>query len=656
MKNQAPPSPNETERMKLTIARKFLLMGLLAIAAVVLPGTLYWQAAVKDLDFAATEISGIPVMRTLYAAVRLTQEHRGLSAGALAGNVQAREARQAKQAEVDQAITAVTAQLAGLDRGEALRKSWAEAVAPWSGLAAAVNGASVSGKDSFAQHTDIVSGQMKVLGEAADHFLWSLDPETNTYFMMTATAADGVQFTERMGQLRGSIAGLLAQKSMGLDDRRKLNTLLALAADSHDRTRSALEKAAATDPVYAAKLKEPMAKLQEELATATAAINLAMDELAKDAPAVLDPSVYFATLTAPIKRQFEINQIGTQLIDESLHARAATVRHTLLLGIASCVLLALGYAAFAWWFARGTTGSLRSAQQGAQAIADGDLSVALPASGSDEVGQLIDAMRRMQSNLADIVTRVRGNAETVATASAEIAQGTNDLSSRTEEQAGALEQTAASMEQLGTTVSQNSDNARQANQLAQSASDVALKGGVVVGQVVETMKGINDSSRRIADIIGVIDGIAFQTNILALNAAVEAARAGEQGRGFAVVAGEVRSLAQRSSEAAREIKGLISASVERVGQGSLLVDQAGATMAEVVSSIRRVTDIVGEISNASVEQAGGVAQIVEAVNHMDQTTQQNAALVEQSASASESLKAQAQELVNAVAVFRLRGG
>ena len=243
MKNQAPPSPNETERMKLTIARKFLLMGLLAAAAVVLPGTLYWQAAVKDLNFAATEISGTPVMRTLYAAVRLTQEHRGLSAGALAGNVQAREARQAKQGEVDQAIAAVTAQLADLERGEALRKSWAEAVAPWSGLSAAVTGASVSGKDSFAQHTDIVSGQMKVLGEAADHFLWSLDPETNTYFMMTATAADGVQFTERMGQLRGSIAGLLAQKSMGLDDRRKLNTLLALAADSHDRTRSALEKA-----------------------------------------------------------------------------------------------------------------------------------------------------------------------------------------------------------------------------------------------------------------------------------------------------------------------------------------------------------------------------------------------------------------------------
>jgi methyl-accepting chemotaxis protein len=252
-----------------------------------------------------------------------------------------------------------------------------------------------------------------------------------------------------------------------------------------------------------------------------------------------------------------------------------------------------------------------------------------------------------------VVGQVRGNADSVATASAQIAQGNADLSQRTEEEASALQQTAATMEQLGTTVRQNAENAQQANQLAHGASAVALQGGKVVGQVVQTMKGISDSSRKIADIIGTIDGIAFQTNILALNAAVGAARAGEQGRGFAVVAGEVRNLAQRSAEAAKEIKRLIGASVERVEQGSALVDRAGQTMNDVVNSIRRVTDIVGEISAASVQQSTGVNQVGEAVGQMDQVTQQNAALVEESAAAAESLRGQAAALVQAVAAFKL---
>jgi len=269
---------------------------------------------------------------------------------------------------------------------------------------------------------------------------------------------------------------------------------------------------------------------------------------------------------------------------------------------------------------------------------------------------LMAQLQQMQNSLGEVVAAVRGNADNVATASAEIAQGNTDLSQRTEQQAAALEQTAASMEEFGATVRQNADNAKQANQLAMSASEVAITGGEVVGQVVQTMKGINDSSKRIADIIGVIDGIAFQTNILALNAAVEAARAGEQGRGFAVVASEVRSLAQRSAGAAKEIKGLINASVERVEQGSALVDRAGATMTEVVASIRRVTDIMGEISAASTEQSAGVAQVGEAVAQMDQATQQNAALVEEGAAAAESLRDQAQQLVQTVAVFKLSAG
>jgi len=334
----------------------------------------------------------------------------------------------------------------------------------------------------------------------------------------------------------------------------------------------------------------------------------------------------------------------------ALLAQQATVTHVTLAVVA---LMMATLAAAQWRMRARVIPPIREAQAAAHRIAEGDLTVDLRSEGRDEIGSLLQAMQSMQVALREVVGRVRSNADSVATASAQIAQGNQDLSGRTEQQASSLQQTAASMEELGSTVNQNADNARQASQLALGASQVAVKGGEVVAQVVDTMKGINNSSRQIADIIGVIDGIAFQTNILALNAAVEAARAGEQGRGFAVVASEVRSLAQRSAEAAKEIKSLITASVERVEQGTALVDQAGATMEEVVASIRRVTDIVGEISSASVEQSSGVAQVGQAVTQMDQATQQNAALVEESAAAAESLKQQAQGLVQAVAVFKL---
>ncbi len=351
-----------------------------------------------------------------------------------------------------------------------------------------------------------------------------------------------------------------------------------------------------------------------------------------------------------LEKLVEFNHAGVKAASNTANTLYKGARIALLASLGVMVALGLG---IGWFVSRDLARAAAQAMAQADSMAEGDLSQNLVVERQDEMGRLLHAMGKMQLNLRGIVAGVRQNAEGVATASAEIAQGNNDLSGRTEEQASALEQTAASMEELASTVKQNADNARQANQLAMSASTVAVSGGEVVSRVVDTMKGINDSSKRIADIISVIDGIAFQTNILALNAAVEAARAGEQGRGFAVVASEVRSLAQRSADAAKEIKNLISTSVERVEQGTALVDQAGATMQEVVTSIKRVTDIMGEISAASTEQSAGVAQVGEAVTQMDQATQQNAALVEESAAAAESLKVQAQHLVSAVAVFKL---
>jgi methyl-accepting chemotaxis protein len=327
-------------------------------------------------------------------------------------------------------------------------------------------------------------------------------------------------------------------------------------------------------------------------------------------------------------------------------------RDSMLCAVLSVLILALG-AALAVLISRSITSPLRAAVDVAEKVASGDLTTIFTEQPRDEVGELMGALKRMNDGLAKLVAEVQTGTQAIANASSEIATGNLDLSARTEQQAGALEETASSMEELTSTVRNNADNAGQANQMAQAASQVAGRGGDIVGKVVETMGSIDASSRKIVDIIGVIDGIAFQTNILALNAAVEAARAGEQGRGFAVVASEVRNLAQRSAAAAKEIKGLIGDSVEQVNIGAELVQQAGATIKEVVDSVARVTDIMGEITEASREQSAGIDQVNEAIAQMDRSTQENAALVEEAAAAAGSLQEQATRLAQAASRFRL---
>ncbi|MFJ7565762.1 methyl-accepting chemotaxis protein [Herminiimonas sp. NPDC097707] len=343
-----------------------------------------------------------------------------------------------------------------------------------------------------------------------------------------------------------------------------------------------------------------------------------------------------------------------KLADQSITDDYLSGRMALIIGAVIAILLGT---LIAWRLTVGITRPLHEALKVAESVAEGDLTARSDmAATQDEPGLLLSALGRMQANLVRTVTQIRLGTDTIATASSEIASGNLDLSSRTEQQASSLEETASSMEELTSTVKQNADNSRQANQLAVAASTVAVKGGAVVSQVVDTMGAINNSAKKIVDIIGVIDGIAFQTNILALNAAVEAARAGEQGRGFAVVATEVRNLAQRSAAAAKEIKTLIGDSVEKVDAGSKLVAEAGTTMDEIVDGVKRVADIMAEITAASQEQSDGIEQVNQAVSQMDQVTQQNAALVEEAAAAAESLQDQAKNLAEAVSVFRVGSG
>ena len=387
----------------------------------------------------------------------------------------------------------------------------------------------------------------------------------------------------------------------------------------------------------------------------------AVDRIARAVKAG-DPEAARALIASPEVK--EVRERYAQVVDELVKiemtsmerdraaAQSSFVAARWLLGLMALVGLVLS-AWTGWSMTSGIVGPTRRATEAARRVAAGDLTEDVQTHRRDEMGELLRAIQDMQSSLRRTVSRIRAGAGQVNLASREIAAGNQDLSGRTEQQASALEETAASMQQMTDTVRQNAESARQANQLASAAVGVASRGGKVVNQVVNTMDEISGSSRKIADIIGVIDSIAFQTNILALNAAVEAARAGEQGRGFAVVAGEVRNLAQRSANAAREIKALITQSVERVESGHELVRQAGATMGEVVGGVQRVTDLIAEIHAATSEQTSGITQVNSAVAHLDQGTQQNAALVEQSAAAAESLRRQAEELEQLVATFRL---
>ncbi|HJV53201.1 MAG TPA: methyl-accepting chemotaxis protein [Noviherbaspirillum sp.] len=634
---------------RLLLWQKFVILSVIALILTGIPTYLYMREANQAMDAAVLETDGLEPVSTILRTVQLTQQHRGLSALVLGGVESARAQREAKQQEADQSYERMAAIVAALN-DSAIKNAWNAAYRDWQALRAAVAGGSISVDQSYAAHSELVPKLLAVNELIGDYFGLSLDPSRDSYQLIQAVFYIQPFLTEELGRMRAKGAGLLAKKSASEDDRMKEAELVARAQDRMQQMMTAFNKAMNANPALKGKLAGGM---QEAVALATQTMQLATDKIVK-AEQLDYPSVdYVAFATRAIDAQFKAHEAASRELAIMLNAKVAGHR-ALKWSMAVAMLALIAIAALAArLIARSVSVPLSNAVSISQRIATGDLTSRFDTSSTNETGQLLRALADMNGSLANIVASVRSSVDHINAGANDIASGNADLSARTESQASSLEETASSMEEMTSTVKQNAANASQANQLVCGTSEVALRGGEIVAQVVQTMGAINDSSRRIADIIGVIDGIAFQTNILALNAAVEAARAGEQGRGFAVVASEVRSLARRSADAAREIRDLIGDSVEKVDAGNKLADEAGHAMEEIVRSVKRVTGIMSEITTASSEQSAGIEQISNAVTQMDEMTQQNAALVEQAAAAAASLKDQSQQLVQSVSVFRV---
>ncbi|WP_292932229.1 methyl-accepting chemotaxis protein [Noviherbaspirillum sp.] len=634
---------------RLFLWQKFALLSLFGVILVSVPLALYIHESNKAVTVASAEARGIRPVRSMLSVVRLVQQHRGLSAMVLNGNDSAQTQRSAKQEEADKAFTEMDVAASKLGDSTVL-SAWNEARERWTTLAGKVAKRSLSGSDSFAEHTALIAQLLKINERIVDHFGLSLDADADSHYLVDVALVQSPALMETLGRMRARGSAVLTAKASTLEERAAMAALIDKANERLDGIKSSLEKSIASNRSIQEKLATA---LQGAASKGSEVLQLTSEQVVKPEAFAYAGSDYYTKMTAAIDEQVQFYDVAIAALDDILHHRASRLTFTTYALIGTILAIALLAGVVGYLIIRSISLPIREAVAVAKRVASGDLSTRIEVKSKNETGQLLQALKEMNVGLTNIVTQVRSGTDTIATASSQIAAGNLDLSSRTEQQASSLEETASSMEELTSTVKQNADNARQANQLAQSASDIAGKGGVMVADVVATMGSINASSKKIVDIIGVIDSIAFQTNILALNAAVEAARAGEQGRGFAVVATEVRNLAQRSASAAKEIKVLINDSVDQVGIGTRLVNQAGDTMNDIVTSIKHVSDIIAEITAASNEQSTGIEHVNEAIVQMDQTTQQNAALVEEAAAAADALRDQAHSLAQVVGMFRL---
>ncbi|HAT31585.1 MAG TPA: methyl-accepting chemotaxis protein [Janthinobacterium sp.] len=641
--------PNSSLLDRLLLWHKFIIISVLALILTSIPTYLYMREADKTLDAALLEKEGLAPVATMLKVIQLTQQHRGLSALVLGGVQGAKDERTAKQREADQTYTTMSAIVQDL-HDTSIEVAWTPARQDWERLREQVSGNSISVPQSYEAHTALVPKLLAVLDLVADHYGLSLDPDLDTYQLIQSMYYQLPYLTEELGKMRAKGAGLLAKKAATPADKLILSGIIGRVRDRLNQTVGSFNKAASANAEIAAKFTTSM---QDMVGQASATMQLATEKITLSESLDYPGPDYVKATTQAIDAQFAVNSLAARQLETMLDGKIQDLRQTRWLMICAMLIL-IGLAGSLQYVIAGSVSRpLSRAVAIARRVAQGDLTSDIGTSGSNETAQLLLALQEMNDGLRKIVGDVRVSIAHIGAASNDIAAGNADLSSRTESQASSLEETASSMEQITSTVQQNADHAKLANAQVASTSEAATKGGLVVSQVVQTMADINASSRKIVDIIGVIDSIAFQTNILALNAAVEAARAGEQGRGFAVVASEVRNLAQRSAGAAKEIKELISDSVRKVDLGNSLVDQAGKTIGEIVQSVSGVSTIMADIAMASREQSTGIEQVNQAITQMDHMTQQNSALVEQAAAAAASLNEQAQLLVQAMSIFTL---
>lgn len=635
---------------RLTLPQKYLVVALVVAIIAIIPTAMVvidHVAVARQASVAATQIG--PTSQAL-DLIRLTQQLRGLSNAALSGDARAAQTvpdiierlRKAHD-QIDREMAAAGMPQQALDASRAIQ-------ARIDDVAKKVQARTIPAAQSFAQYTDIIALQLRTVQGLVSSTGLDLDSHPDTSYLARGLFGDLPQLTEWLGQLRGAGSGMLARGTVSDAERLRITALSARAADRLSAWKDALDIARRHSDVLAAALQEAPERANDAV---RASLDLAQREIIEGYGRSGASTDFFRAMTPPIDGQFELASRAASVLATMLEDRAADAwRHlwaTILgLGVLAAIALTL-----ATMITRNILASLSASLNMARTVAQGDLTSITLATGSDEVQQLLRALNDMNGSLIGIVSQVRGSTDNIATAATQIAAGNRDLSERTVGQAASLEETAASMEELTSTVTQNSENARAANELTRQAAETAREGGQTVHQFVDTMATIRETWSRIADIVGIIDGIAFQTNILALNAAVEAARAGEAGKGFAVVAAEVRSLAQRSASSAREIRELITDSTREVDAGSTLADEAGDTMKNVLESIDRVSHIMNEIAMASREQSAGIAQVNIAVSQMDSVTQQNAALVQEADAAAQSLQEQAEMLVHAVSAFRL---
>jgi len=631
--------------------QKLLILGLIALVLCAVPTYLYIRGANQEIHNALTEIKGLGPAMEIVGVMQPLQHHRGLASATLSGDQALADQRVVKEKEVTAAFARVRA---ALPATAAPVVKWLDAAeTEWKSLSNAMKDKSYPVEESYNRHTKLAGSLQNLLEANLDYFGLTLDPEAKSNHLIIAAFSDLPKLTESMGRMRATGTAILGIKQATTEERVVIASMIERTRQDMEHSRALIQKAieahgGAMDKLAAA--SKAAAADTQKLISVTDLEFMRIEVLRYSA------ADYLKLATSAIDAQFNLIRNARDEIEQILSERASRQRWIMagLLGLIAGLIVVGASAMF--WMARSIIRPLHAAVRDAETIAAGRLDTQLQYNGGDEVGQLHRAMHRMQSNIARIVTGIRETSHSVATASREIASSTRDMSARTEEQASSLEQTAASMEEMNSTVQQNDDNSQRANDLAVGAAAAAERGGQVVGKVARTMQDIDAASKKIAEIIGVIDGIAFQTNILALNAAVEAARAGEQGRGFAVVATEVRALAQRSGQAAKEIRALIGESVKKVQVGTREAMDSGKAMDEILQAAKKVEEAMGQIRISSQDQRQGISQVSRAVEQMNQGTQQSAAMVEQVAATADLLSEQAEQLLAAVSAFKLSAG